>query len=93
MSEISASAIKKQGEHSCSSTSGCDSGNMNSKKDNNEEDSDDSETEGLNLFKFGTFKMECDLDPDCCFDHFWILVWQVMSGILNAYNQFLGGVA
>lgn len=46
MSEISASAIKKQGEHSCSSTSGCDSGNMNSKKDNNEEDSDDSETEG-----------------------------------------------
>ena len=53
MSEISVSTIKKQGGQPCSPTNGCDSTNVNSKQECNEDDSDDSETEGQDQFKIG----------------------------------------
>ena len=53
MSEISVSAIKKLGEQPCSPTNGCDSTNVNSNQECNEDDSDDSETEGQDPFKIG----------------------------------------
>ena len=54
MSEISVSTIKKQGGQPCSPKNGCDSTNVNSKKQEcNQDDSDDSETEGQNPFEIG----------------------------------------